>query len=296
MRSRSDTTDWSFARRRFWLFSHVFAVAVITTFVFLGLWQGDRHRDRAALNDIVAARSNPPADLLADVLATTGSPDDLEFRYVTTTGTFVEDDFVRVANRSQGGVAGDHVVAVLELADGQLMLVNRGFTPLGTDTAELAPLPTGPTTIAGWLRASADRGWIGATDTGGGTVVPRLDVDAIAARLDGGAGPGETPVVPVALQLEAGPPADADTTGGSPSAAGQALPDPVPLPPLDGGPHLSYMVQWFIFATLGMAFYGALLWRMASGRHRGAPMPEADDTPSGQPDTRRSTVAADVGP
>ena len=244
----------------------------------------------------MAARSNPPADVLADVLATTGSPDDLEFRYVTTTGTFVEDDFVRVANRSQGGVAGDHVVAVVELDDGSLMLVNRGFTPLGTDTAELVPLPTGPTMITGWLRTSADRGWIGATDTGGGTVVPRLDVDAIAARLDGGAGPSDTPVLPVALQLEASPPADTDAVGGSTGVAEQALPDPVPLPPLDGGPHLSYMVQWFIFAALGAAFYGALLWRMASGRHRRAPIPEAPETPPGQPDTRASTVGADVGP
>ena len=42
----------------------------------------------------------------------------------------------------------------------------------------------------------------------------------------------------------------------------------VPLPPLDGGPHLSYMAQWFIFATLGTLFYGALLRRIAHGKHR----------------------------
>ena len=42
---------------------------------------------------------------------------------------------------------------------------------------------------------------------------------------------------------------------------------------LDGGPHLSYMGQWFIFAGLGALFYGALLRRAARGRTSAAPVP-----------------------
>jgi len=40
----------------------------------------------------------------------------------------------------------------------------------------------------------------------------------------------------------------------------------VPLPELDDGPHLGYAAQWFIFATLGVLFYGALLRRNSRTR------------------------------
>lgn len=271
MSARSDKADWSFSRRPFWLFSHVFAVTVIVTFVFLGLWQGNRHRERAAFNALVEERSTPPA-VPVDEAFDLASSDELDYRYVTASGTFVEGDFVRVANRTQSGVAGDHVIAIFELADGRLVLINRGFVPLGTPTAELAPLPPGSTKVTGWLRDSADRGWIGATDVGEGAVVPRLDVGAIAQRIDDDTVGEPSAVVPSALQLEAEPGAEAAASGSSASGS-PSLPDPIPLPPLDGGPHLSYMVQWFIFATLGALFYGALLRRTASGRHGRTPVP-----------------------
>ncbi len=276
VRSRSDNVDWSFARRPFWLFSHMFAAGVIITFVLLGLWQGDRHRERADLNAIIEARANPPAAVIEPTLDG-AEPAELDFRYVVAAGTFVDDDFVRVANRTHNGIAGAHVVALFELPDGRTLLVNRGFVPLDTAPGDLDPVPLGTTTITGWLRASAERGWIGAVDSGEGDVVPRLDVDAIAQRLDG-AGSGAATVVPAALQLEAAPDRP-DLDGGSAAATGGSttpLPAPVPLPPVDGGPHLSYMVQWFIFATLGVLFYGALLLRTAAGRQRRAPDPPAE--------------------
>jgi hypothetical protein len=37
------------------------------------------------------------------------------------------------------------------------------------------------------------------------------------------------------------------------------LPERVPLLPLNDGPHLSYAIQWFIFATIGVAGYPLLM-------------------------------------
>lgn len=253
----SSAPDWSFARRPFWLFSHVFAATVVLLFIALGLWQLARHNERADFNQLVGARSMPPAASIADAL---DRPEgDIDYRFVRVSGVFADEDFVRVANRSQGGVAGQHVVALFTLDDGRTLLVNRGFVPLGSDEA-LRPAPTGPVEVVGWLRASADRGWLGAADPGEGDVVPRLDVAAIAQRL----GADATPVSHWLLL------ADDDTqlaNGGTPTSdsALAAFPDPVPLPPLDGGPHLSYMGQWFIFATLGVGFYLALLRRNSRG-------------------------------
>jgi cytochrome oxidase assembly protein ShyY1 len=77
--------------------------------------------------------------------------------------------------------------------------------------------------------------------------VPRLDIDDIQLRVD-------QPLVPVWLQQSA---------PGAVSTTSATFPDPVPLPTLGGGPHLSYMGQWWVFAVLGVIFYGALLRRNA---------------------------------
>ena len=226
------------------MFSHVFAATVVVSFVLLGLWQWSRHNWRADLNAEIEARSTAPALEVSDALDR--PVEELDYRAATGPGSYVDGDLVRVANRSQGGVAGEHMVALFRLDDGQLILVNRGFVPVNTDV-ELVGAPTGPVTVTGWLRASAEPGWFGPADSGEGDVVPRLDVDAIESRV------GE-PLAPVWLQLAG---------SGDAAATSREFPDPVPLPELDGGPHLSYMGQWFIFAVLGTLFYGALLRRQS---------------------------------
>lgn len=254
------TADWSFLRRPFWIFSHLFALTVIFSFVLLGFWQLSRYHQRVDRNTVIASRTAPPAVDLEIALG--GPTGQLDYQLVTGQGRYVADDVVRVANRSQGGVAGEYLVSVFQLDDGRNLLVNRGFVPLDQDVPVL-PAPTGEVTVEGWLRSSVTRERFGATDTGQGRVVPRLDVAAIQERLDG----GET-VEPVWLQLA--------PTG--PKAAEATFPDPVPLPELTKGPHLSYMGQWWIFATLGVAFYLALLRRTArKGAAPIAPAPSADE-------------------
>ena len=235
--------DWSFARRPFWLFSHVFVVVVVALFVFFGFWQLGRHFERADHNSLVSERTNPPAVALADVVVGP-DPAELELQLVEGGGEYLDGQVVEVANRTQGGVAGRHVVGLFRLDDGRCLLVNRGFVPL-TGDVEVDPAPQGPTEVRGWLHPSVTKGWLGAIDDGEGELVPRLDIDAIEARLD-------EPVEDVWLQL-----ADDD------EGATARFPDPVPLPPLDAGPHLGYMGQWFIFALLGTAFYLVLLRRKA---------------------------------
>ena len=253
---------------------------MVISFVLLGLWQLNRHGERADLNTIVASRSTPPAATLADVADQ--EPSELDYQLVTATGSFVDDDFVRVANRTQGGVAGQYLVGLFEINDGRLLLVNRGFVPLDLSRIELDEPPSGEVTITGWLRRSAEQGWLGAADTGAGDVAPRLDVAAIGQRLsadDASATEisvaGADQLIDVWLQQE-----------GNEDGLLSTFPDPVPLPGLDGGPHLSYMAQWFIFATLGALFYGALLWRTALGRQRQQPTPSEafDDLSDGSLD------------
>ena len=256
-----DGRDWAFARRPFWLFSHLFALSVVSLFFVLGLWQLDRHGERQDLNALIEARTAEVTDLTA---MPDGGPDgaELDYRRVTATVTYIDEDFVRIANRSQGGVAGRHVVAIAELADGSAIAINRGFVPSNAEV-DLDSVPTGQTEVSGWLRATVAQGLIGATDSGEGDVLPRFDTEQVAARLG-------RPLPTVWLQLAP------DDDGGL-----ATFPDPFPLPPLDEGPHRSYAVQWFIFATLGIIFYGALVWRRASGSKSVFATPVAVEEPDG---------------
>lgn len=243
-----NAADWSFARRPFWLFSHVFALAVVVLFVNLGLWQLSRHGERQAASAELSSR------LMSETIVVNGSadlggpPSRLDYRPATVWGTFIDGDFVRVVNRSQGGVAGEHVVGLMELGDGSLLAVNRGFVPANTDVA-VQPAPTGRVPVDGWLRESVQKGRFGADDTGEGALVPRMNTDDLATRAG-------RAVAPVWLQLAG---VDGDSTAAT-------FPDPVPLPELDDGPHLGYAAQWFVFATLGVLFYGALLRRQSRSR------------------------------
>ena len=68
MARSSATADWSFAWRPSWLASHLFAIVVIVSFVFLGFWQLSRHGEKAEFNERVEARSGPPATPVEGVL------------------------------------------------------------------------------------------------------------------------------------------------------------------------------------------------------------------------------------
>ncbi len=243
--------DWSFARRPFWLFSHLFALSVIVLFAGLGLWQLSRHDARQETNTAVADRLDAEPRQVTEAGDLAGDPAELDYRPVLASGTFIDEDFVRVVNRSQGGVAGEHVVGIVELEDGTTVAVNRGFVPVNADPV-LRPAPVGPTTVTGWLRESVSQGRFGVDDSGRGDLVPRLNTADLAARLG-----RELPAVWIQASEE-GP------VGGG--ARGDGFPDPVPLPELDSGPHLGYAVQWFIFAVLGTLFYGALLRRQSRPR------------------------------
>lgn len=239
-RPPSGERDWSFVRRPFWVFSHLFAAAMVSSFIYAGLWQLGRHQDRVAENEIIESRALVDGISLTEAL---DRPSDaLDFVAIADRGRFLDPEVVRVANRSQDGLGGDWVVALFETDDGERILVNRGFVPLETS---IGGAEDGA--IDGWLRATRLREGFGGIDTGEGDRVPRLDVEAIAERLD-------VPVAPVWLQLDGVP--------------GDEFPKPVPLPALDNGPHLSYVGQWVIFASLGVLVYALLLRKNATERGR----------------------------
>lgn len=222
-----------------WVLSHLFVVFMVAVFIWAGFWQLSRLDERRALNEIVISRADAPALTVAQAL-TGAEIDQLAFVPIRDTGRWLDPEFVRVANRSQNGRAGDWQVGTFITDDDVVILVNRGF--LGRDDA---PEASADGEIAGWLQESRLKdGYFGAADSNVGDRVPRLNVALLAERAG-------VDVAPLWLQQDA-------------VSEAFAVPEPVPLPPIDEGAHFSYAMQWFTFATLTTVFYTLILRKKAT--------------------------------
>ena len=206
-----------------WLLVHLVVLAVIVLLVNLGFWQLRRLEERRDRNDLVAARTTLAPEPVDDLVRTTPDLDELRFRPVTATGTYVEGATTAVRT-TQDGASGAWVLSELALDSGDSIVVLRGFTALEDDGSVPEPAPpAGDVTVDG-LSVPEER-------------LPPIARTA-AGRLDGD--------LPVVVQATA---PEGDLT-------------PLPLADTDDeGPHLSYAVQWFLFAAVVVVGYPILLRR-----------------------------------
>lgn len=260
--------DWSFVRQPKWILSHLFALALIVSFVSAGLWQVDRlgqRRDGNARIEARALQASMPLDAALqsagwDGVTLEAPADDLDFVAVSVTGQFIDSDFTRVANRSQNSRGGDWSVGIFETDSGLVLAVNRGFV-LRSET--VAGAPNGVVELEGVLRLSRTKGWIGGTDNPDADRMPRLNIDDFTVRAYAAGLMGGRSVVPMWLQLTAvdGVAPDAASTDAEVEAV--VVPRPIPLDDLGEGNHFSYAVQWFLLATLSVVIYSLMLRRIA---------------------------------
>ena len=242
--------------RRWVALTAVVAVAV-AAMVMLGFWQLRRLHSVREDNARVRARLAMPAAPLSSVLPMRPGvdPSSAVYRRVTVSGRYDRVSEILLRNRSFEGQPGSHFLTPLRQTDGIAIVVDRGWVPIGlTGTAEEATRPPVlvPVTVQGVLFPSERKGVFGPAipPTGRLTTIPRIDVSRIARQL-------EYPIEPLYLRL----------TSQTPRQPGR-LPVPPGLPDLSEGPHLSYAVQWFLFATVAVCVYGALMRKSSRARER----------------------------
>jgi len=230
--------------RRWWWVTLLVLVGV-ALLVWLGFWQLDRLEQRRAFNVLVAERyAQPPYDL-----ANNGLPADLEeleWRRVEASGTFDYSYQIVLTNQpGANGEPGVRIVTPLVFADGKAVLVSRGWVPQDQAAEENWPAieePSGMQVV----------GLIQKSQTIEGAPPPaefqqewyRIDVPLIATQVP-------YPLLPAFLmQLpESGRRFD-------------ALPVRDEPPVLDEGSHLSYSVQWFMFAIIfGFGYIQYVRWQ-----------------------------------
>ena len=175
---------YSFLVRPKWIGFHLLVILAIVATVNLGFWQLRRLDQRQAFNAEVEARYDAPPLLLDEALASVDDLDDIEWQPVTASGAYIPDGQILIVNRSQNGRAGDNVVAPMQLDDGRVLLVNRGFVPLAVD---VPTAPTGEVEVLGRLRTSQQRrtGQLSDPSEGPLTAAQRVDIDRLAPQLPG---------------------------------------------------------------------------------------------------------------
>ncbi|MFG2950209.1 SURF1 family cytochrome oxidase biogenesis protein [Streptomyces adustus] len=228
---------YRFLLSRQWVIVTLVAVALIPTMIELGIWQMHRYEMRTARNQLVSdaltARPVPVERLTSPGHAVTSAE---RYRTVTATGTFDTSREVVVRRRvNSDDEVGFHVLTPFVLADGRVLLVNRGWIPAnGVQTAfpKIPAPPAGRTTVTGRLMPDETTAASGIKDIKG---LPDRQIMLInsaeqARRLGTG-------VLGGYIQQTA-----PEAKGGSPQQISDPGKEDAPL-------NYAYMIQWWLFAA-----------------------------------------------
>jgi len=209
-------------------FGTLFAIATIS----LGFWQLSRLKERRTFNKELIARAETAPVPLDKVPADSG---ERHFRRVKLEGTYDFENEIIVTNRTRNGSPGVNILTPLRVAGSeQAILVNRGwiYAP-DAMTVDLSK----------WHETAALRGdgYVENFQTRPGMVKsatrPRafrwMDQPAISQVFP-------YPIAPYYVVL---------IDNGKKAAN---VPPRLSVPPLDEGPHKSYALQWFSFATISI--------------------------------------------
>lgn len=226
---------------RSWKGFAVLAVIVAALCARLGFWQLDRLAERRAVNALaLAARAAPEVALAPGRLGA-----ELGGRRVVVVGEFDRSGEVVIRGQAWDGGPGVRVVTPLRLEGSDtVVLVDRGFVKSPDAVhADLSGLDEpGRRTVRGLafpLERRADGGQ--PLERDGAATWKGLDRNALRARLP-------FPVAAVWV-LE------------TPDPALPLWPRRMAPPALDDGPHLSYAIQWFAFALIGVVGAAVVAFR-----------------------------------
>lgn len=263
-----------------WIGLVIFAVVLVSAFIRLGEWQLDRREVKQQRNAVIAAQQQAPVATFEEAFGQPITPD-RQYRRVLIEGTFDPTHQLQVRYRSNDGTTGYEVVVPLQTTTGQWVLVDRGFAPRPSagglpDPGTIPPPPSGVVTVEGYVMVNEPGPQDAATPAGDS--VRLIDPPTIAEW-------SGLPLVDGYLSA----------TSMTPEQEGGLV--PVQLPALTLGPHMSYALQWFTFALIGIVGTFILIGKDAreivSGRRRRrlAGAPETPHETSGSAD--RSADPAD---
>lgn len=269
-------SSFRFLLSRRWAGFTVFVLILAYGTWWLGQWQFDRLEDRKASNQIVRINEHAEPAPVSDVLAPGEKVAERdEWRRVTATGTYAVDDTIIWRYRTPDDAKGVDIVVPLVLADGNAVLVDRGWlqTESQDEFKDLPAPPSGEVTITGWVRADG---------TGDSTDVAQVDGYHATRALSSAqvAKVVDEPLLTGWLHL--------DTESPEPATKLRQA----DLPELDNGPHFFYGLQWWFFGVLAIAGFFYLMYDERRTQRQDAPGQDDDTAGGDEPADERSRKKA----
>jgi len=213
------------------------AVLGVAVTARLGVWQLDRAAQKTRLQAELDERGRLPPLAAQDLARDRAAADAQAQRRIVVGGRWLADRTVYLDNRQMGGRVGFFVLTPLLLAEGDAVLVQRGWMARDfIDRTRIAPPPTpaGPVTIEGALARGPSRLYE-FDAAGGGPIRQNLDLDAFAREIG------------VALRPLTILQTSSDVDDG--------LQRDWPRPAADVHKHYGYAFQWFALSALILGLY-----------------------------------------
>jgi cytochrome oxidase assembly protein ShyY1 len=225
---------WRFALTWRWARYLGLAIVFAIVCVLLCLWQLDRRNTALEELDRIDTNYSSDAVPLADVLPDRASFDiDDKWKPVTVTGTYLRDEQLLARNRPYDGAPGFEVLTPLQVEDGLIFVVDRGWLPTGDsqDAPDRVPAaPSGEVTVEARLKPGEPTLPGRSAPAGQVATIQLSDIQKALDR--------PTYTGAYGLMVSEDPAPDQ-----RPVAAAK--------PARDEGPHLSYAFQWLVFAIFG---------------------------------------------
>lgn len=208
-------------------------IVLLVMFSSLGFWQLSRADEKRALIAAFEDRLQSPALTAAALQADDAT--DLRFRRVRLAGRYLPERQFLLDNRVHARRAGFEVLTPFRLDDGRVLLINRGWVPLGATRRDLpdVSMQAQPEQVEGWIYVPFGEAYsLGALDdpdSGWPRIVQDLDFDLMSERVG-------TSLLPMTLRLSAD--------------AAEGFVRDWRVVPMTPAKHIAYAVQWF---SLGIA-------------------------------------------
>ncbi|WP_226533041.1 SURF1 family cytochrome oxidase biogenesis protein [Microbacterium paraoxydans] len=255
-----------------WTVYVLIAIGFAIACVFLSNWQFERNETRAAQIELVERNYDADPVPLSAVIGEDGAldPDD-EWRPVTLQGEYLADQQLLVRNRPHGGTSAFEVLVPFRDADGRIFIIDRGWVPPGegAEPDSVPSPPQGEVEVTVRLRPGEQLPASGRGAPEG--QVPTINLPSIAEYVEGDV------ITSAYGRVISEDPAGSGSLGGFDS------------PTDDPGPHLSYAIQWILFALMGFVFIGYII-RTEIVKHR----EEVEGVPAPVKSPRRRDHDADV--
>lgn len=247
----------------------------------LAPWQLGKNDQIVERNARIEAASETDPVPISELLDGGGFDADDEWRRVTLSGSFLPEDEAVLRLRPVNGNPAVQALTPFELDGGETILVNRGYLPTaGSDIPSIEPAPPGRTELLAVARKNEPRPETPARvgeKTAGSVEVTGINTGQIAEATG-------LELADDYVQLSEEQPA--------------AL-NPVPIPQLNRGSHLSYGFQWIAFGIMAPLGLGYLAYAEIRERRRvkneGRELDEAAGGPDGERTGRGGRLGGALG-